>query len=52
MSKQAICINLEKSLIIKIDHLRGEIPRSRVVERALNEKYCDELPEKELGILP
>jgi hypothetical protein len=39
MSKQQICVNLEKSLIIKIDQTRGDVPRSRVVERALDEKY-------------
>ena len=39
MTKQQICVNLEKSLIIEIDQTRGEVPRSRVVERVLNEKY-------------
>jgi hypothetical protein len=35
LSKQQICVNLEKSLITRIDQSRGEVPRSRVVERAL-----------------
>jgi metal-responsive CopG/Arc/MetJ family transcriptional regulator len=35
MSKQQICVNLEKSLIAQIDQSRGDVPRSRVVERAL-----------------
>lgn len=50
MSKKPICVNLEQSLIMKIDHLRGEVPRSRVVERTLNEKFCDDSKEKDLGV--
>jgi hypothetical protein len=53
MTRKQICVNLEKSLIIKIDQTRGEVPRSRIVERALNEKFgtlhlCKS-QEKELG---
>ena len=53
MTKRQICVNLEKSLIVEIDQNRGEVPRSRVVERALSEKFRRLDPtkskEKELG---
>jgi hypothetical protein len=39
MTKQQICINVEKALLTKIDTGRGDIPRSRVVERCLEKTY-------------
>jgi hypothetical protein len=42
--KQPICVNIERALLEKIDNQRGDIPRSRVVEKCLNEKYCDQKP--------
>jgi hypothetical protein len=54
MTKRQICVNLEKSLIEEIDQNRGEVPRSRVVERALIEKYGNldfcKSQEKEVGV--
>ncbi len=43
-----ICLNLQKGLVERIDKQRGDIPRSRIVERALMEKYS-ETPEKAVG---
>jgi len=40
-TKQQICVNLEKSLIERIDRIAGDVPRSRVVERALNAQLGD-----------
>lgn len=44
--KQSICINVEKPLLEIIDGQRGDIPRSRMVERALEEKYGTPEPQK------
>ena len=46
MTKQQICINVEKPLLEKIDGQRGDIPRSRMVERALEKMYGKSEPQK------
>ena len=33
--KKPVCVNLSKGLIEKIDLIRGDVSRSRMVERAL-----------------
>jgi len=37
--KKQVCINIEPDLLKKIDDLRGEIPRCRVVENVLSKAY-------------
>jgi len=46
-----ICLNIEKGLIERIDYQRGDVPRSRVVERALEERYgkTGQAQKKDLG---
>jgi len=34
-TKKPVCVNLPKSLIDKIDQFRGDVSRSKMVERAL-----------------
>ena len=46
LMRQQICVNIEKALLEKIDTQRGDIPRSRVVERCLNEMYGKPEPQK------
>jgi hypothetical protein len=45
--KQPVCINLDWDLIQKIDSQRGNVPRSRVVEKILTDAYRE--PKKTLG---
>jgi len=44
--KQPICVNIERELLDIIDTQRGDIPRSRVVERILTKNYCNLEPQK------
>ena len=38
--RTSIGISLQKSTLKRIDDERGDIPRSRLIERALEEKYA------------
>ena len=44
--KRQICVNVEMGLLDKIDSSRGDIPRSRIVERILTENYYNLEPRK------
>ena len=49
MTKQQICVNLDKSLIARIDLNRGDVPRSRVIERALSIQMGDRSTSENVG---
>lgn len=36
--QKSICITLDENILIKIDRERGDVPRSKVIERAIQEK--------------
>jgi len=50
MSKQQICVNLDKALIQRIDRNRGDVPRSRVVERALSQAMGEMGTSEKVGV--
>ena len=49
--RQPISVNIERGLLDRIDGQRGDVPRSRMVERALEKMYgISEQPQKkEIG---
>lgn len=47
MRKQQICVNLEKCLVARIDQNRGDVPRSRVIEKILNAQMGNERTTEE-----
>ena len=49
--RQPISVNIERGLLDRIDGQRGDVPRSRMVERALEEKYgkSEQPQNKDLG---
>jgi hypothetical protein len=46
-TKKPVCVNLSRSLIDKIDQIRGDVSRSRTVERALDYQFGTEFETSE-----